>query len=149
MENIPQIRRKTPTQKRFWTPPPTIRFPPPFLATLCHFPQEKEAPTRPTPIPEASKSGFGKHTLQYGSPPPPPNSRDTFCGFCPPPQPLPKLLIFLSKNLKPPPLPDPTFHTPNSGHVRPRQGTEICNFGAPSPVEALHWIFCFFSRSSV
>ena len=32
-----------------------------------------------------------------------------------------------------------------SGHVRPRQGTEICNFGAPSPLEALHWIFCFFS----
>ena len=31
-----------------------------------------------------------------------------------------------------------------SGHVRPRQGTEICNFGAPSPLEALHWIFCFF-----
>ena len=29
--------------------------------------------------------------------------------------------------------------------VRPRQGTEICNFGAPSPLEALHWIFCFFS----
>ena len=32
-----------------------------------------------------------------------------------------------------------------SGQVRPRQGTEICNFGAPSPQEALHWIFCFFS----
>ena len=32
-----------------------------------------------------------------------------------------------------------------SGHVRPRQGTEICNFGAPSPLEALHWIFCFCS----
>ena len=32
-----------------------------------------------------------------------------------------------------------------SGHVRPRQGTEICNFGAPSPLEALHWILCFFS----
>ena len=31
------------------------------------------------------------------------------------------------------------------GQVRPRQGTEICNFGAPSPLEALHWIFCFFS----
>ena len=30
-----------------------------------------------------------------------------------------------------------------------RQGTEICNFGAPSPLEALHWIFCFFSRFSV
>ena len=29
-----------------------------------------------------------------------------------------------------------------SGHVRPRQGTEICNFGAPSPLEAL---YCFFS----
>ena len=34
---------------------------------------------------------------------------------------------------------------PHSGHVRPRQGTEICNFGARSPLEALHWIFCFFS----
>ena len=33
-----------------------------------------------------------------------------------------------------------------SGQVRPRQGTEICNFGAPSPLEALHWIFCFFSN---
>ena len=32
-----------------------------------------------------------------------------------------------------------------SGQVRPRQGTEICNFGAPSPLEALHWMFCFFS----
>ena len=32
-----------------------------------------------------------------------------------------------------------------SGQVRPRQGTEICNFGAPSPLEALHWIFAFFS----
>ena len=32
-----------------------------------------------------------------------------------------------------------------SGQVRPREGTEICNFGAPPPLEALHWIFCFFS----
>ena len=32
-----------------------------------------------------------------------------------------------------------------SGQARPRQGTEVCNFGAPSPLEALHWIFCFFS----
>ena len=32
-----------------------------------------------------------------------------------------------------------------SGHVRPRQGTEICNFGAPFSLEALQWIFCFFS----
>ena len=36
-----------------------------------------------------------------------------------------------------------------SGQVRPRQGTEICNFGAPSPLEALHWIFCFFSSMYV
>ena len=28
--------------------------------------------------------------------------------------------------------------------VRPRQGTEICNLGAPSPLEALHWIFLLF-----
>ena len=32
----------------------------------------------------------------------------------------------------------------DSGHVRPRQGTEICNFGAPSPLEALHWVFLLF-----
>ena len=32
-----------------------------------------------------------------------------------------------------------------SGQVRPRQGTEICNVGAPSPLEALHWNFGFFS----
>ena len=37
----------------------------------------------------------------------------------------------------------------HSGQVRPRQGTDICNFGAPSPLEALHWIFCFFSSSNV
>ena len=36
-----------------------------------------------------------------------------------------------------------------SGRARPRQGTEICNFGAPSSLEALHWIFCFFSSISV
>ena len=33
-----------------------------------------------------------------------------------------------------------------SGPIRPRQGTEIWNFGAPSPLETLHWIFCSFSR---
>ena len=36
-----------------------------------------------------------------------------------------------------------------SGQVQPRQGTEICNFGALSPLEALHWIFCFFSSIHV
>ena len=37
-----------------------------------------------------------------------------------------------------------TSHT-GSGQVRPRQGTEICNFGGAVSLEALHWIFCFFS----
>ena len=37
------------------------------------------------------------------------------------------------------------FRNQKSGQVGPRQGTEICNFGAPSPLEALHWIFCYFS----
>ena len=37
----------------------------------------------------------------------------------------------------------------HAGQVRPRQGTEVCNFGAPSPLEALHWIFCFFSSTYV
>ena len=36
-------------------------------------------------------------------------------------------------------------HFLRSGQVRPRQGTEICNFGAASPLEALHWIFWFLS----
>ena len=41
---------------------------------------------------------------------------------------------------------------PLSGHVRPRQGTEICNFGVPSPLDFLsflQWNFCLFSRRSV
>ena len=43
------------------------------------------------------------------------------------------------------------FHTSigTSGHFQPRQGTEICNFGVPSPLEALQWIFCFFSSMYV
>ena len=39
-----------------------------------------------------------------------------------------------------------------SGHVRPRQGTEICHFGAPSPLHFfnfLQWIFSLFSRFTV
>ena len=38
------------------------------------------------------------------------------------------------------------FHS--SGRVRPQQGTEICNFGAPSPLDSfnfLQWLFCFTS----
>ena len=38
-----------------------------------------------------------------------------------------------------------SFSGYRSGQVRPRQGTEICNFGAPSPLEVLHWIFSSFS----
>ena len=37
------------------------------------------------------------------------------------------------------------LHDRRSGQGRPRQGTEICNFGAKNPLEALHWIFCFLS----
>ena len=39
-----------------------------------------------------------------------------------------------------------------SGHVRPRQGTEIFNFEALSPLDFLNflqWIFSFFSRFTV
>ena len=35
-----------------------------------------------------------------------------------------------------------------SAYVRTRSTMtrdRVCNFGAPSPLEALHWIFCFFS----
>ena len=59
-----------PLPRNVFGPPTYDTFSPPFLATLCHFPLKKEAPTRPTPISEASKSGFGEHTLQYVSPPP-------------------------------------------------------------------------------
>ena len=40
----------------------------------------------------------------------------------------------------------------SSGCVRPRQGTEICNFGEPSPLDFLNflqWIFFLFSRFTV
>ena len=58
--------------------------------------------------------------------------------------------LSLPKQYHPPPPPKSMQSTVKysgicSGQVRPRQGTEICNFGAPSPLEALHWIFCFFS----
>ena len=67
-KNIPSIRRKTPPQKRFWTP--HLQYvSPPFFGDSLSFPFKKEAPTRPTPISEASKSGFGEHALQYVFPP--------------------------------------------------------------------------------
>ena len=41
------------------------------------------------------------------------------------------------------------FRRPNfalrTSNVRPQQWKEICNLGSPSPLEALHWIFCSFS----
>ena len=41
----------------------------------------------------------------------------------------------------------------DSGRVRPRQGTEICDFGAPSPLDFFfyffQWIFLLFSRFTV
>ena len=39
---------------------------------------------------------------------------------------------------------DPIYTNPIK-NLPTRQGTEICNFRAPSPLEALHWIFAFFS----
>ena len=53
--------------------PPRLRYvsPPPFWRLSVVSLNRKEAPTRPTPISEASKSGFGEHALQYISPLPP------------------------------------------------------------------------------
>ena len=62
---------KTPPQKRFWTPPLMIRFPPPPLFTQCHSPQRKRAQTRQIPFSKASKTGFGGGALWYVFPPPP------------------------------------------------------------------------------
>ena len=77
--------RKTPPQKRLWTPPHTIRVPPPPLfGDSLSFPSKGRGTDQTNPNSEASKSGFGEHALQYVSLPP--NSRDTFC----PPQRLPK-----------------------------------------------------------
>ena len=67
---------KTPSQKRFWTPPPMIRFPPRLFSPCC-FPYRKPAHTRQIPLSEPSKTGFGGRTLWYVSPPP--KLHDTFC----------------------------------------------------------------------
>ena len=50
----------------FGRPPPTYdTFPPPRLFTQCHFPLRERAQTRPIPLSEASKTGFGGHALWY------------------------------------------------------------------------------------
>ena len=59
---------KTTPQKRFWTPSPMIRFLPPFVHTMS-FSLREWAQTRPIPLSEASKTGFGGHALWYVSPP--------------------------------------------------------------------------------
>ena len=77
--------RKTPPQKRLWTPPHLQYVPPPplfwRLSVICL--KKEEAPTRPTPISEASKSGFGEHALQYVFPAP--NCEIHVIRFAPPP----------------------------------------------------------------
>ena len=45
-------------------PPPYDTIPPRLFGDSLSF-KRKEAPTRATPISEASKSGFGEHALQY------------------------------------------------------------------------------------
>ena len=50
------LNHKTPPQKKVWNPPT-------YLSTPCHLPCRKWASTRPIPLSEASKSGFGGHVL--------------------------------------------------------------------------------------
>ena len=62
---------KNPSPKTFLDPHLRYVSPPPFFWRLSVISlKKKEAPTRPTPTSEASKSGFGEHTLQYVFPPP-------------------------------------------------------------------------------
>ena len=58
-----------PLPKNVLDSPPTIRFPPLFWRLSVISLKREEAPTRPTSISEASKSGFGEHALQYVLPP--------------------------------------------------------------------------------
>ena len=75
---------KNPSPKTFLDAPPTIRFPPLFWRLSVISLKRKRHRTRPTPISEFSKSGFGEHTLQYVFPPP------KFTRYVlPPPQPQP------------------------------------------------------------
>ena len=61
---------RTPPQKRFWPPPPTmIRFPPSRLFTPCDLLWRKRAQTRQIPLSEASKSGFWRGHSTVRSPP--------------------------------------------------------------------------------
>ena len=58
----PQLRKtyhKTPPQKWLWTPPPIIRFSPPFVHALSF----SLAQTRPISLSEPSRTAFGGRTL--------------------------------------------------------------------------------------
>ena len=59
---------KPPSQKRFWNPPPMIRFPPPVCFRPVVFLRGNRQ-TRQIPFSEASKTGFGGRTLWYVFPP--------------------------------------------------------------------------------
>ena len=82
-----------PLPKNVFGPPTYDTFSPPLFWRLSvsslkrkrHRPDQRS----PTPISEASRSGFGEHALQYVFPPPPKFTRYVL----PPPQPLPNFVV--------------------------------------------------------
>ena len=56
--------------KNVFGPPTYDTFPPPFFGDSLSFPLKERGTDQTNPDSEASKSGFGEHTLQYVSPPP-------------------------------------------------------------------------------
>ena len=80
-----KTHHKTPPQKRFWTPPLMIRFPPPFVYAVSFSLEETgtDQTTNPTfaPPPKLVLEGVLYGTFS------PPKSHDT---FCPPPLRIPK-----------------------------------------------------------
>ena len=61
---------KSPPQKRFWTPPLMIRFPPPLCSRNVILLRGNGHRPEKIPLSEASKTGFGGGALWYVPPPP-------------------------------------------------------------------------------
>ena len=70
---------KSPPQKRFWTPPLMIRFPPPFVHAMS-FSLEEMGTDQTNPTFWGLQNWFcrGCFMVRF-PPPPPPKSHDTFC----------------------------------------------------------------------
>ena len=75
MENIPQIRRKTPPQKRFWTP--HLRYVSPPLSWRLSVISLKRKRHRPDQPQFLRPPKVGLESTLCSTFPPPPNSRDT------------------------------------------------------------------------